>query len=284
MTSEVTKSGDFQYRIPLNEKQRLIKETIEKARRPITPQEISSKTKINVSTVKKYLKTLENRGFIKKKFHGHYASVKNVVTFGSSIVGDVSPRVHCLRLRFGRVGVGFGKWVREFAGVVRVTFMVHRNGSATVFVRCVGDSSLDVVGFRIVVALIQRELGVTDEEFGAASVVSYELNTDFQALRLNGVKALTLSAFDGAFWRVYNKRGFLRSELKATKSLNVANVLALMSSGISQYNILQLMFLNFREIRKYVEVAKFQNKLLIELVSQNRMLIDAILGKGEFNG
>jgi hypothetical protein len=175
------------------------------------------------------------------------------------------------------VRVGVSKWTRKLGDVGKITFVVHQNGSATVFVDCVRDCSLDVVGFRIVLGIVQEELGVTDGELAAARVVSYELNTDFQGWRLDGVKAITVKAFDEAFWRVYDKRGFLRSEVKATRPLDVANVLALMNGGVSHYNTLQLLFLNFRGIQRYVDATKLQNRFLVEIVGQNRQIVAALL-------
>lgn len=277
----LTKSYNLSHQSSLSEKENAILKAVKTNDFPITPKEIASMTGINHNTVRQYCRKLEKQALVTRTFRGHYTTPENVATFASSIVGGGVPRVHGLRLRFSGVGVGGSKWVRKLNGVVKITFMVHKNGSATVFIDCIGDSSLDAVGFRIVLALIQEELSVTDTELAASKVASYELNTDFQGLRLDGVKAITLKAFGDAFWRVYNKRGFLRSEVKATKPLDVANVLALMNAGVSQYNVLQLLFLNFQEMKRYVEAAKFQNRHLVEITGRNRRLADALLRKRE---
>jgi len=283
-SKKATNSYNFLDTYPLNEKKRAIVQTVRKSLFPVTPKRIAFLTKINHNMVKQYCRKLEEQGFIARVFRGSYAKPEDIVTIDSSMVGDVVPRVHCLRLRFGIVAVGVGKWIREFSDVVRITFVVHENRSATVFVRCVDDVSLDTVGFRLVLACVQKELRVSDDELDSASVVSYEFNTDFVGLRVDGAKAITLKAFDGAFWRVYNRGGFLRSEVKATRPLDVSNVLALMMGGVSQYNSLQLMFLNFQEMRKYVKATKFQNQLLWELVGQNRRLINKLFEKGVSSG
>jgi len=274
MSEPVTKSGNFYFGVSLSGKCRLIKETIENSPYPISPREICLKTGINGNTVKKYVRDLERRGFVRRKFHGHYVSVKNLVTFGSSILGGVLPRLHCLRLRCD--GVVGGGWVWDF-GVVRVRCVVYGNGSATVFVDCDKNVSLDYVAFRLLVSFVVRELGVSD--WGKVTVSSFEFNHDFEGVRLDGCQAVTLKSFDGSFRRLYNKRFGLRDEVKAVGSKRVEDVLALLGGGVSQYNLLQLLFLQTRKLDEYVEATKFQSRLFGEAVSSMSRLADAVLKK-----
>lgn len=82
-----------------SEKYRLIVETVENSLEPTTPKEISVKTGLNHSTVRKYLKRLESEGVVSKVIHGHYQTTKNLATFPSSMSESGSIGVHCLRLR-----------------------------------------------------------------------------------------------------------------------------------------------------------------------------------------
>jgi hypothetical protein len=249
---------------------------------------VSQRTGLKHSTVKKTLYRLEGKGFVKKFCYGYYQRLGDNATLKGSMVGGesgvsvtqnvVEPRLHCLRLRVcGVVGVPC-RWVRDF-GVVGVVFERFENGSVLVFVDGVGDYCFDYVGFRLLVESVLGELGVSD--WGKVAVSSFEFNNDFLGARLDGVQAVTLKSFDGSFRRVYNKRFGLRDEVKAVGSRRVEDVLALLQGGVSQYNLLQLLFANLQKMGEYVEVAKIDRKLFSDAVSSMRRLAEAILKKGE---
>lgn len=266
-------SYNFQYSI---QEQKII-EAVENSLEPITPLEVSSITKINHSSVKVLMPKLARNGVIRREYHGHYVSAKNLVTFGSSVVDSygefVSPLLHSVRFRFvGLASVSPRRWVVEVGSVVNVSFQVFSNGSAVVFVDCVGDVSLDYPAFCLLVDRVCGELGVSC--WDGVSVSSFEFNVDFEGVRLDGVQAVTLRAFDGSFHRLYNKRFGVRDEVKVVGSQKVESVLALMQGGVSTYNVLQLLFANFQEQQKLVELYKFQNRVVSDAVSSMRRLVE----------
>jgi len=273
-SAQVMKSGNFHYGLALSDKNKLILKQVEDSLYSITPSEISSNTGINANTVRKYLRDLENKGFVHRKFHGHYVSARNLVISDTCMVSDVSGvRVHGLRFRVLGVGVGEGSWVRDF-GVLRLRFVVHGNGNAEVFVGCGRDVSLNYVAFRLVVGVVCRELRC---DWDQVLVTSCEFNRDFLGVKLDGVKSVTLKAFDGSFRRVYNHGGFLRDEVKTVGSKKIEDVLALMQGGVTQYNIQQLLYMNFQKLSEYVEAGKFRNQLVFEAVSEMRRFVEAMM-------
>ena len=273
-STRITKSGNFYDGVGLSEKYKTILKQVENSPHPISPNEISCNTGLNDSTVRKYLRDLKKWGLVECKFHGHYVSARDPVTLDRCVVSDVgSIKVHSLRFRVVDVSVGARSWCRDF-DLLRLKFVVHGNRTAEVFVDCDKDVSLDYVGFRLVVGVVRRELECVREQ---VSVVSCEFNRDFLGVRLDGVKAVTLRAFDGSFRRVYNHGGFLRDEVKAVGSKKIEDVLALMQGGISQYNIQQLLYMNFQKWSEYVEATKFSNRLVSDAVSEMRRLVKAMV-------
>lgn len=273
-TSRVTKSGNFCYGSTLSDKHKIILKEVENSPYSITPKEISSNTGLKAATVRKYLRDLEKGRLVKRKFRGHYVSMKNLVTNDRRMVhGFPEVKVHSVRFRVVDVGGGERSWCRDF-GVLKLKFVVHGNRTAEVFVDCGKGVSLDYVAFRLVVGVVCGELGCS---WGQVSVVSCEFNRDFFGVRLDGVKAVTLRSFDGSFRRVYNHRGFLRDEVKTVGSKKIEDVLALMQGGISQYNIQQFLYVNFQKWSEYVEATKFSNRLVSDAVSEMRRLVKAMV-------
>jgi hypothetical protein len=248
-------------------------ETIEQSSIPITPLEISQITKIKGSAVRKTLERLVKKRFIQKIDYGLYASLKYNVTLESSVGKgecDWGPRLHCLRLRASGLLGDPGDQKRDL-GVVRVTAQRYKNGSGDVFVDCVRDYSLDYGAFRLLLDAIRPDLewlGVDD--WRKMMVSSFEFNNDWQGIRLDGVKAITVKAFDGSFRRIYNKRFGLRDEVKVVGARRVEDVLLLMQGGVSAYTLQQFLYQTLQQL-------EIQNKLSAETGVQNRRIFTEFL-------
>ncbi|MBT0161008.1 MarR family transcriptional regulator, partial [Candidatus Bathyarchaeota archaeon A05DMB-2] len=263
----VTPSHSY-YRFSLSGNTKRVKETVDQSPIPITPLEISQKTGIKHATVRRCLIRLARKGFVEKPYYGYYVGSKADVTLKSSMVKggcDPWPRLHSLRLRASGLVGGPCDWRRNL-GMVNVTFQRHKNGSGTVFVGCVGDSSLDYVSFRLLLEAMREDLGLLGiTDWKTMRVSSFEFNNDFQGVQLDGVKAVTLKAFDGSFRRLYNKRFGLRDEVKATGPRRVEDVLLLIQGGVSTYSIFQFLVKTHQQL-------KIQNKFQDENMAQNRRL------------
>lgn len=257
-------------------------EVVQQSSRPIDAAEISQKTGIKVTTCRKCLSRLKKKGKIKKHSYGFYASLLDNVPLDSSMVTaagspptlkDPEPRLHCLRLKVFDVTGKQRRWRLDF-GLVKVSFQRYASGTAQVFVDCRKDCSFDYVAFTLLLEIVLREVGQTD--WNRVLVSSYELNHDYVGLRLDGVKAITLTTFDGSFRRVYNKRLGLRDEVKTIGSVQVDKVLSLLE-GSSIYNATHLLSSAVIELRQ-------SNSTISDVAHQMRRLVDAWLARDARKG
>lgn len=276
-SSRVDKSLNSNYIQALNANERKVQKTVEESPIPITPLKISQKTGINHNYVKTIIRKLERLGFIRKRFYGHYESVKNVTTLGGVGLEEFKdgglPPVRCHKLMFTVGGVRdvvLGRSVIVDNDLFRVVFVGYPNQVVNVFVDCKGSYSFDYGAFRLLVELVKAKLGVKDED--AIEVSTFELNEDYKGIQLDGVKALTLKAFSGEFERLYNKDGYtLRSEVNLQKPLSVEAAYSLLKGGITPYNIFQSNFMLVQKVEGLVEVVKFGNRTMAQIL---RLLLE----------
>lgn len=221
-----------------------------------TLKEISDTTGIKNATCRTCLSRLAKKHKITKLCFGYYAPLSYDAALSGSIVAGVAgnpkavnspePRLHCLRLRVLKVAGTPKKWHLEFS-FVKVTFQRYANWTAQVFTYCSKGCSLDYVAFRLLLEIVLREVGQT--VWDKVLATSYEFNHDYAGLKLDGAKAITLTAFDGSFRRVYAKQGGLRDEVKIVGSAQVDKVLSLLK-GDGVYNITQFLSDLIAEIRQ----------------------------------
>jgi DNA-binding Lrp family transcriptional regulator len=243
--------------------------------------EISQKTGIKVTTCRKCLSRLEKKGKIRKHSYGFYTSLSYDVAVGSSMVGaagsplalNPEPRLHCLRLRVFDVAGNPRRWRLDF-GLVRVSFKRYAHGTAQVFVHCRRGCSLDYIAFRFLVEIVLRQ--VHQHDWKKVIATSFEFNHDYAALRLDGVKAITLTTFDGSFRRVYSKRHGLRDEVKTVGSVQADRVLSLLKGG-DTYNATRFLSDAVAELRQ-------TNNIMSDAAHQMRRVADAVVKQGTGRG
>lgn len=260
-------SYNFNYGGSVSEPEKKILEIIDLSDLPLTPKEIASETGINHNSVKVYLRRLKERNFLIQPYRGYYSTPDDLVTFDTRPGGRVTsvvPRVHNVRLKIEGL-VGGGLISRLDYGVAVVAVVVGDNGVANVQVDCYPNMSLDYTAFKLFMACLKRELSVPKN--APIYVTSFELNHDFAGIQIDGCKALTLSAFDGSFERLYNKhKNLLRSEVRAVGSTTPEAVYELLKGGVNTYNIMQGLALLINEIRQEREAQKFTNRILSDLL------------------
>jgi hypothetical protein len=223
---------------------------------------------------------LLKEGRIVQTGYGYYASKEKFVGQKPDRMGRVKvfgvegvPRVHNVRLKVkGLKYVLRGSW-KVRLGDVEVTFVRVGGGVITVTVSC--DRSLDFYEWCFVRDFILRELRVSDKS--RFEVVTYEFNNDYEGFRLDGVQALTLTAFDGAFERFYNKDRGLRHEVKVPKGTSLVQLETLLRSGVTSYNIAQTQFAMAQSVRELSESVKGVNKLSVERQMQIQRFFEGFL-------
>lgn len=276
-------SGQSKYPSSLGETSIAILKALTASPIPKTPKETSQETGIRLNIVQKQMRRLERKGYTKREFYGHYVAFKSDVSLSDSIAegGGVGfalavPRVHCLRYHvrdMAFVARPRDPWEWR-SKVLRVKFFRHRK-AAQVFCDCVGDLSLDYVGFRFLTEAVLRELGCSD--WRKVSLIGAEFNKDLIGWRLDGAKAVTLRAFDGSFRRIYQKRVGLRDEVKLAGSLPVEKALLLMGGGVSSYNLFQFLFLSLKEAEAQRMISEAQNAAVLDGVGEMRRLNNALI-------
>ncbi len=270
----------FNYTRGFSDIEKEILEEVNRSASLITPKEIALKTKIKHSTVRKTILRLFKRGFIDKVYHGHYASNGYSVTFGGSMLKSDAeiffPKIHSIRFTVRDVDREASKWLLNL-DIIRIKFIVYENGTAQVFIDCEGDYSFDYVSFRILVDRVLKELSVDD--WDQVSISSPEWNLDYEGWKLDGVKALTLKAFDNSFRRIYNKKFGIRDEVKIKGAIPLDEALTVLQGGISNYNLLQTLYLAMRQSIQQNEHLDNREKFLAEAVGSMKRLADVVVEK-----
>ena len=236
----------------LSKKQTII-EILQHEQRPLSPKEISWISKkdsrfrtLNHSTVRVYLRQLLIRARVSQSIHGYYEVTESTYW----VLGGVGAwvRVHDLRLVWS-VGVRERMFsFEELIGGVKISCQAgSKRGKVSAIIAC--DEGIDFQGVCFAVDLIRRvvleKAGINLDGFECE--VCCEFNEDFQSLRLDGVKCVTVKSFLGDLERVYNKPSCLRSEVKINKT-DLQSTLALLKGGVSAYNILQSNFILMRKL------------------------------------
>lgn len=254
----------------------MVRQIVDQTPQPITAVEISKGTGFKVGTCRACLSRLARKRLIKKQSYGYYTSLFYDVMRHSRMVpaslGDlttlkyVEPRLHCLRLRVLDVKGNPEKWQLDL-DLIKVKFQTYRNGRAQVFIDCKKEYSLDYPAYKLLVELVLREVG--QKEWDKVRAISYEYNLDYPGLKLDGVRAVTLTAFDGSFRRVYNKRHGLRDEVKIVGSVQADKVLSLLK-GDATYSATQFLSEAIADMRQ-TEV------IVLEAVQSMKRLADAVV-------
>jgi hypothetical protein len=137
-----------------------------------------------------------------------------------------------------------------------------------VTVRFSCDDGLDFRGFAFAVELVRsyvlRLYGFEPSE-SDLQVVSCEFNQDYQGLRLDCVKCLTVSDLKGVLERIYQKKeNLLRSEIKVGKT-SVEAIYTLLKGGVVSYNIVQGIFMLVKKVENLTETVKYFNQGNLEI-------------------
>lgn len=232
-------------------KKQTILQILQHEQRPLTPKEISwiSKadtrlTPLNHNTVKVYCRQLLGSGKIHHPLYGYYEVTKPMYEVGSGF----GVRVHDLRLVWcvGRVGV-VPSVSRVVGGVGVEVVFGRKRGKVSATVGCNDGMDFHTVCF--VVDYVRR---VAWESAGinldsVPCEVCCEFNEDFQGVRLDGIKCVTVKSFLGGLERIYNKASGVRSEIKVDKT-DLPTMYAMLKGGVSASNILQSQFVLMRKL------------------------------------
>lgn len=227
-------------------KKQTILQILQQEQRPLTPKEISWISKsdsriepLNHNTVKVYCRQLLGNDKIQNPIYGYYKLTQSTYGMGNGLVG---PRVHDLRLVWCVGEVGVVPSVSRVVGGVSVGVVFGRKrGKVSATVGCDGGMDFDTVCFVVdyVRRVVWERAGINLDSVPCS--VCCEFNEDFQGVRLDGVKCVTVKSFLGGLERIYNKGSGVRSEIKVDKT-DLPSMYAMLKGGVSYSNLLQTQF------------------------------------------
>lgn len=246
---------------------------LKKANMPLTPKQISVRTRIKHNTVKVYARKMLMDGLVGQPYPGAYSYKTH------PRCGEPPPRVQNLILRVA------APWLRNKIETIkkqvgdvgiRIIFGVKRRKITGLISRDQGmDSTQTIMAlelFRLLIA--QRTNQYID--YDKIEVCSCEFLEDYSQLRLDGVKCVTVTSFLGDLERVYNRKFGLRSEVKVQPQ-DVNTIMTLLKGGVSTYNIVQGQFMMVQKIKNLTDSVKGTNRLTSTLMTRLIGLMEELL-------
>jgi len=236
----------------------------------LRPHEIGLKLKINHSTVRGYCRQLLREGKIVQPYKGAYCSK---ITHGMIFV---PLRVHNVILGVDAPWLDFSDDVTEMVGSVKVRVQFGRQRR-----RLTGRISCDRgMDQNAVVFAIQRcyDLmeGRTGRKVENIVVKTFEVNRDYQGVRIDGVKCYTVKGFFDVLERIYQKEAsVVRTEHKVTKDMTVDQFQALMHGGVTGFNVTQALFALTQDVKRLGDAQKFNNELMSKVLRTLEALLNS---------
>lgn len=247
-----------------------ITDELKKAFDPLTPKQISVRTRINHNTVKVYVRHLLVEKLIVQPYPGAYSykthprceeplpRVQNLVL--STSATWLSTPTEEIEEQIGDIGL-------------RVVFGVKRRKITCYISR---DRGMDCSQVAMAVELFRLHVALRTDHTLASDrmeVHSCEFLQDYEQLRLDGVRCVTVKSFLGALERVYNRNRGIRSEVKVQPQ-DVTSIMTLLKGGVSTYNILQGQFMMVQEIKHLTDAVKGSNRLTSTLTLLVKELLE----------
>jgi len=249
-----------------------ILDTINQIKRPCYPIEISIFSKINHSTTRVYLRRLLKQRLVIQPFPGTYVTSPIHVMGSEPKIPkgfespDLLPRVQnlCLIYRARSYAMESFREVRR-VGSTKIRILYGKKyRKISVFVS--NPWGLDLEGTYLTLDVAQNMIHKTLKiplDIHVFKVVNMEWLNDVQAIRLEGLKVVTVRDFTGALEKIYNKPEGIRREVRIGSGSSIHQVLALWRGGIPLHQIVQGQQELVQEIRGLKDLlAAFINKKL----------------------
>lgn len=243
-------------------KMRKIVELLEEKKAEFYPLEISRRTGLNHSTVKNYCRKLLRDQKIAQPYRGVYCSK---LTY-SMVMRPA--KVHNVILSVPAPWLRFSDDVTEFVSDVKIRVQFgKRRRRITGRISC--DAGMD---HRAALFSVERFYDIVHELTGRVVdevvVKTFEINRDFQGLRLDGARSFTRTTFGEYLDRIYQKGKAVRSEIKISKEVSVDQMLLLAQGGIPSFQVAQSVFELSNRLSELLETMKFQNRMIQALVKE----------------
>lgn len=241
-------------------KERLLK-ALADHRNPVHWRALRDETGLNKNSVRSDLSKLVKSGAVERPYKGFYR-IKAVGGMGV----DKPLLVHSVQLRWVPGDfVVFAPVVEEVGSVIiKVGRDVKRRRVSGFIGHPVG---MDLDLFRS--SLLIFRLKVKDL-FGRAplvdelQVINVQFNRDLEGVRLEGLKAVTVTSVLGVMERFYNKPWGVRTEVQAAPR-SVRDIEIMLRGGVTMFNVAQSNFVLAAEVRRLIDVQKGQAPILASI-------------------
>lgn len=239
-----------------------ILDVLTKTDRPLFPREIALLAKARKNTVRSYCRRLLKKGLLKQPAPGLYTVAVANPDYGDG--GTTSPRAPRLQNLMIQVKHPIHSNIQDFKekfGTVGIKIQFGRKHQrVTGYLSCpegmeFNTSVLALEKFKHIVAL---KLGFFPEN-KAIIVKRAEFLEDFQKIRMNLLKCLTVESFLGSFEKIYNQKNGLRSEVRC-KPDSIEAIYTLLKGGVKNYNIQKLLTLTLNQLKELMETIECQCK------------------------
>lgn len=152
-----------------------------------------------------------------------------------------------------------------------------KRGKVSAVIRC--DDGLSCRELRFVVRDFKRRVGDVlgcVPEFNV-DATRYEFLKDYLGVRLEGLKAITLTSFMGLMEKLYQKEKCLRHEVRSHVPVPVETLQGLMQGGMSTANLQQFNYLLVKDVARILEEMKRQGQETRFLVPTMKGFYDAAM-------
>lgn len=171
-------------------------------------------------------------------------------------------------------------WLREEVGEDPLRLRVQlggKRGKVTWTVKA--PLGLDVYSFRLACWMVEDLLNGLDYGIRTFSEVFMVQNAeylyDMMGIRLEGMKAVTVSSFDGELSKIYQKSYGVRYEARDSRPTSLSNVLALVQGGIPVNEVLQGVGVVHSDLGALTSAIKGQNRLINDMLKYVKPSVEA---------
>lgn len=269
--NEDIKSYNFShYSLPKQEKLEKIINCLVKHPEGLQPKQIALKTRLNKSTVKAYLKILFNEGYVKTASGWYYPDIKpthsvekpikihNINLLINNFESEKKYEDKSVEIGNVKILVRFGQKNKRITGVI--------SGEPPLNYR---EFCFAVEKFKSIIYSVIGSYPLSED----ITISSCEFNTDYDMLRLEGLKAVTLTTFEGNLLKIYDKQDKVRFEARA-KLLSLPAVASFLKEG-APYNLVEGQAVLKEEVRELKTVVRYLN----EQFFKNQLILSAILDR-----
>jgi len=230
--------------------------------RPLFPREIALLAKARKNTVRSYCRRLLKKGLLKQPTLGLYTIAVANPDYGDG--GNNNPKAPRLQNLMMQVKHPIHSSIQDFKekfGTVGIKIQFGRKHQrVTGYLSCpegmdLNTSVLALEKFKHIVAL---KLGFFPKN-KTTIVKRAEFLEDFQKIRMNLLKCLTVESFLGSFEKIYNQKNGLRSEVRC-KPDSIEAIYTLLKGGVKNYNLQNLLTSTLNQLKEIMETIECQCK------------------------